>query len=98
MTTLHLVNRAHPASDTLTACLAHCTAGDSVLLIGDGVYNAGAAVLDSLADVPNVTVYALSADVTARGLADRLAASVQCVDYDGFVALCAAHQPVITWF
>jgi tRNA 2-thiouridine synthesizing protein B len=98
MTTLHLVNRAHPASDALTACLAHCTAGNSVLLIGDGVYNAGAAVLDSLCDPPDVTIYALSADVTARGLDYRLAASVQRVNYDGFVSLCAAHQPVITWF
>jgi tRNA 2-thiouridine synthesizing protein B len=97
MSTLHLVNKAHPASNALASCLAHCRSGDSVLLIEDGVYGAVAAVWPADA-LPGVSLFVIADDVEARGLMARLHPDFQAVDYHGFVSLAASHQPIVTWF
>lgn len=87
MTALHLVNK--PAA--LQPCLTVAGADDAVLLLEDGVYAAVAAL------APPRPVYVLEPDVTARGLTDRLGEQTKLASDADFVALVAAHQPVITW-
>ncbi len=87
MAALHLVNKAA----ALQQCLAVAGADDAVLLLEDGVY----AVVASLAR--QRPVYVLEPDVTARGLADRLGKQTNLASDADFVALVAAHQPVVTW-
>jgi tRNA 2-thiouridine synthesizing protein B len=97
--TLHLVNRPWPATDALARCIAHCRAGDNIVLIEDGVLGAVAATWTQLAPPGNaVTLYAITDDVTARGISDYLAPACNVIDYDAFVALAVAHTPVVTWF
>ncbi len=103
MSTLHLVNKAWPASNALVSCLAHCGDGDAVLLIEDGVYAAGndcwREVTGRVNGMPAaVTVSVLDRDLAARGMTSRIAPAFSIVDFDGFVALAAAHQRVVTWF
>lgn len=87
MPTLHLVNK----QSALAACLAVAAAEDAVLLLEDGVY-AGVPAL-----APERPLHALAADVTARGIANRLAEQVRVIDDAGFVSLVEVHQPVVTW-
>lgn len=87
MAVLHVVN--HAAS--LPACLAMAAAEDAVLLIEDGVYGAARGAVQAH------PLYALEADVVARGLAGRLAGGVELVDDAGFVELVIRHCPVVTW-
>lgn len=86
---LHTVNKSPFRDDTLESCLRFSSAGDSVLLLEDGVFGALAStsraslVEDALKDR---MVYAIRADIKARGL-DRLIEGVQVIDYDVFVDL-----------
>ncbi len=95
---LYMVNKAPLSSDSLRSCLAIAAPGDPVLLYEDGVYaaQAGASsapwVLEALKTRP---LYALKADLEARGITRRLD-GIQVVDYNGFVALVEAHN-VIPW-
>ena len=87
MATLHLVNRAR----ALAGCLELAAPEDAILLIEDGVYGAIAAA------APARQLYALAADVTARGLEKRLAHTVLLANDADFVALAVAHQPIVSW-
>lgn len=88
--TLHLVNKP-PSHSGLASCLGAVRAGDAVLLLEGGVY-CGAI------DLPeNVSIYALRADVRARGLGERLPARVTVIDDAGFVTLACEHNPIVTW-
>ena len=44
-----------------------------------------------------VKVYALTADVEARGVKDRVMDGVELVDYAGFVNLAAKSSQVQSW-
>jgi tRNA 2-thiouridine synthesizing protein B len=72
--------------------------GEPILLYEDGVYAAvegpasGGLLSEALADHP---VYALKADLDARGLS-AVADGIQVVDYDGFVELVEEHV-VVPW-
>ncbi len=44
-----------------------------------------------------VKVYALRADLEARGMADRVMDGVSLVDYGGFVDLVAEHPNCQSW-
>ncbi|MEM7217520.1 MAG: DsrH/TusB family sulfur metabolism protein [Pseudomonadota bacterium] len=83
-TPLHLVQRRV----AWASCAAVRAAGEPVVLVGDGV----AAILDGAADC-----YALAADLTALGLEQRMPATVQPIDDERWVALCAAHGPIVSW-
>jgi tRNA 2-thiouridine synthesizing protein B len=82
----------------LRSLLRIAPAGDPILLYEDGVYAAagGPATADLIAEaVGSHPVYALKADLDARGLS-TVAAGVQIVDYAGFVELVEQH-PVVPW-
>ncbi len=101
MSTLHTVNKSPFANATLKSCLNHCTDGDAVLMIEDGVYGAlaGSQVSDAvLAKAGAVSLYVLSPDAQARGLApEKCLSEISGVDYDGFVDLVTRHDRTQAW-
>lgn len=96
---LHIVNRTPFAHSALADCLRICDAAAGIVLIEDGVYAALAdgEWLDRMREKTQ-NLYALSADVAARGLADRIGAAVRVVDYAGFVALCCEYPRTHSWY
>jgi tRNA 2-thiouridine synthesizing protein B len=102
MGALHLVSRSPHESLALAHCLARAGKGDALLLLEGGVYAAleGSACAPRLREaMGGVAVYALEADLAARGIAaEEVAGGVVRVDYEGFVELCLRHSPVQSWF
>lgn len=91
---LHTVNKSPNAAPALQSCLRFSGDDDGIVLLEDGVY-AAASAATGLAQ--RRRVYAIRADVLARGLADRLMESVEVIDYSGFVKLCAEFPVVKNW-
>jgi tRNA 2-thiouridine synthesizing protein B len=95
---LYTVNKSPLMFGNLQSLLRVAPAGEPILLYEDGVYAAavGAAsealTREALAHHP---VYALQADLEARGLA-RLIEGIRAINYDGFVELVEQHH-VIPW-
>lgn len=96
MAKLHLVNKpkSHPAfQDFLLAVQA----GDTVLLLNDGIY----AALESIDYPAQVAIYLLESDLTGRGLTaqrQHLNPAFTIINYDGFVQLTEQHNPIISWY
>lgn len=102
MSTLHTVNKSPFDQRTLSDCIAVCQPGDALLLIEDGVYGALPAspeitALRALCE-RQIKVYALEADLQARGLIDRIADDITVVDYAEFVTLSVAHNTIQSWY
>lgn len=95
---LHTLNRG-PASNSLQQCLAQLSAGDALVLLGDGVYCAlaGTAEIDQLL-VRGASIYALAPDVTARGLQDRCAGTVELIDFEQLATLSESFARQLAWF
>ncbi len=93
MAALHIFNKTG-----LSGGAARVRDGDTVVLIEDGCYTArdGDGPMEKLC--ARAAVFALRADLLARGIAEsQLAAGVGVVDHDGFVAQCARCSPVVSW-
>ena len=98
MATLHIVNTPTESSSALARCLYAASPGDTVLLIGNGVYCGVAVSFEQhRSQSDGLHWFALADDVRARGMARRLAACIALVDDGGFVDLVAAHQPIVSW-
>lgn len=95
---LHIVNKSPYERNSLESCLRLAKEGSAVLLIEDGVYGAtkGGSV-EAKVQGAGVKVYALAADLQARGIADRVMDGVTVVDYGGFVDLVAEHSNLQSW-
>lgn len=95
---LHTLNQApgHPVSHS---CLERLAAGDTLLLLGDGVYHAlaGSPGAGQLAGLP-CPVKVLRADALAAGVLARLAPGVEVVDDAGFVALTEHYPAQLAWY
>ncbi len=95
---LYTINKSPLMFGNLKSVLRIAPSNDPILLYEDGVYAAagGAAsaalVKQALEQHP---VYALQADLEARGLVS-LIDGIQVVDYDGFVELVEQHH-VAPW-
>lgn len=102
MSTLHTVNKSPFEQRTLNACIEICQPGDALLLVENGVYGALAASpeADALAALRDrqVKIFALAADLQARGLSERLSDQVGVVGYEEFVRLCVAHDTTQSWY
>lgn len=97
---LHIVNKSHAQTSSLASCLRLAKDGQALLLTEDGVYAAtvAAAASSGLAGaLSRLQVYALKADVEARGMAGKLVDGVKTVDYGGFVDLVAEHSNNQSW-
>ena len=97
---LHTVNKSPFDNKTLETCLKFARQGSAVLLIEDGVYAAtrDTAVSKVMQEaMKSVSIYALKADLDARGMQHRVMDGVRLVDYGGFVDLVAEHNAVQSW-
>jgi tRNA 2-thiouridine synthesizing protein B len=95
---LHTVNKSPFQNSSLENCLRVAQPGDVILLLEDGVYAASAGTdKSSLIEqaVKRHTVYAIEADLKARGLAN-LVKEVHIASYGDFVDLVEQH-PVHAW-
>ncbi len=96
---LHTINKSPFETNTFDTCIRFLVQGDPILLIEDGVYavQAGNKFSSTIETILKTNpVYALQPDLSARGIT-LTTDGVQCIDYDGFVALVEEHQ-VNSWF
>ena len=95
---LYTVNKSPLLFGNLKSLLRIAPDGEPILLYEDGVYAAaeGAASEDLIKQaLDQHPVYALQADLEARGLVS-LIDGIQVVDYEGFVELVEQHH-VVPW-
>jgi sulfur relay protein TusB/DsrH len=98
MATLHIVNASSERRAALDNCLRVSSRGDSVLLVGNGVYWGVEAVFAQIAKrAAGASCFALAADVAARGIGHLLTDRVQQIDDGAFVDLVESHQPIVSW-
>ncbi len=70
---------------------------DAIILIEDGVIAALQSPFNGQSEM-SFSVFALKADLLARGLTERLSNTVTIVDDAEFVELCCKHSKTISWF
>lgn len=95
---LHIINKSPYDRPALDSALK--TGTGAILLIEDGVYavaTGGAAEAKIKAALGKFKIYALTPDIEARGIADRVTEGVMQVDYAGFVDLVAEHKTNQSW-
>ncbi len=92
--TLHTLNQGPANRSGLESCQRALQAGDTLLLIEDGVYWSLPGLPCGLELPPQVQLCALEADLQARGIASL----AQPVDDAGFVDLCLCHERIVSWF
>jgi tRNA 2-thiouridine synthesizing protein B len=102
MSTLHTINKSPFSHTTLASCLQVCGGQDGILLLEDGVFGAltSAPCAEALSAViaVGVKVYALSIDVSARGLQEKIREDIITTDYNGFVGLSIEHNCIQSWY
>jgi tRNA 2-thiouridine synthesizing protein B len=97
---LHTINKSPYTKNSLDTCLRMAKEGSAILLIEDGVYAAltGSEITSTVETaMKKHTFYALSADLEARGIQDRIIDGIKVVDYAGFVDLAAENSGVQSW-
>jgi tRNA 2-thiouridine synthesizing protein B len=95
---LYMMNKSPLSANNLSSVLRIAPAGAPILLYEDGVYAAmpgarsASVVQAALSERP---VYALDADLEARGIA-AVIEGIRVIGYDGFVELVEQHD-VAPW-
>ncbi len=96
---LHTLNKA-PQTPAAVGCLnalgSSTNSQDSLLLLEDGVYLAGKAN-EALVEKLPIPVFAVEADIEARGLVNRMASGITLVTYVEFVELVTEHKMTKSW-
>ncbi len=102
MSTLHTINKSPYSNSSLASCIKICSKNDAILLLEDGVFGAliSAPESEQLQQLihDGTRVFAISADVKARGLTDKLLSSIELIDYNSFVQLTIEHRCVQSWY
>jgi tRNA 2-thiouridine synthesizing protein B len=95
---LHIINKSPYENNSLDSCLRVAQSGD-ILLIEDAVYAAvgGAAEKQVSEAMKQFKFHVLQSDLEARGIADKVIAGVNKVDYAGFVELVAKNDSSQSW-
>jgi tRNA 2-thiouridine synthesizing protein B len=95
MSTLHIISANGAA---LARCLHAAATGDTVLLIGNGVYCSVAADFERLLTrAKGIALCALIGDLERRGIVDRLPGVVRPIEDGDFVDLVSNHRPIVSW-
>jgi sulfur relay protein TusB/DsrH len=98
MATLHIINASSDRRAAVENCLQAASPGDTVLLIGNGVFWAVATVFRrEESRSKGISWSALAADVVSRGISEYISAKVQQIDDGAFVDLVASHNPIVSW-
>ncbi|MDO6462282.1 sulfurtransferase complex subunit TusB [Granulosicoccaceae sp. 1_MG-2023] len=97
MPALHILNRSPHEGGTFARTLSLLQTGDALLLTGDAVIGAaeGHPQAQELGSLSGVKVYALEADLLARGL--QAGEAIDTVDYSGFVRLTEDYARLRHW-
>jgi tRNA 2-thiouridine synthesizing protein B len=98
--TLHTWNKADSRHVLLDSCLSSLAAGDTLLLLEDGVYLlAQEDFLQKFAPyaAAGVQLALLVPDLAARGVSARIPAAASVIGYKEFVALALHHDRVVNW-
>ncbi len=97
--TLHIINKSPYQDPCLQDCLRICQSGDELLLIEDAVYAVipGTPYVQRLKD-SGLKFYALSADINARGLANKGIDPLIATSDIEFVALTVKHSAIQSWY
>lgn len=90
---LHIIQHHLNNQASLLNLQAAVAAGDSILLIEDGIYSA--TELFKLNVI--CPIHALVDDVSARGLMKQIPTAIQLIDYLQFVVLTEAHAHICSW-
>ena len=95
--TLHTLNKQ--TKGLVQLCVSALTAADSLLLYEDGVY---AALADGNEQYfaklpPEIKLYALTEDLEARGITDKISATFSRISYRDFVSLSLTCSKVVNW-
>ena len=102
MSILHTINKSPFTHTTIFSCLAICNQDDGILFVEDGVFgamnSAPCAQQLSICVQNGLNIYALSDDINARGLQDKINPNVKLTDYNGFVQLSIKHHCVQSWY
>ena len=98
MASLHIISSSSERRTAVENCLQAASPGDTVLLIGNGVFLAVGPVFARLAKRAAHTSWcALVSDVTSRGIGPHISAQVQQIDDGAFVDLVVSHHPIVSW-
>lgn len=98
MASLHIINASSERRAALDNCLRAASPGDTILLVGNGVFWAVASMFEGIVKrTSGVTCVALSADVASRGIGHLVTRAIQQVDDAAFVDLVVAHHPIVSW-
>ena len=95
---LYTINKSPLMFGNLKSVLTIAPAGEPILLYEDGVYAAVEGTASEgviLQALERHSIYALQADLEARGLTS-LVDGIQVIDYAGFVELVEQHH-VVPW-
>ncbi len=96
---LHIVNKSPFADNSLTDCLRFASAGDSILLIEDGVLAAKQyCAFEDLLNKHPAQCFALAADLEARGLVNDCASHINSCSDQQFVDLTVQHPNIQSWY
>lgn len=102
MSTLHTINKSPFSNSALSSCIKVCTKCDGILLLEDGVFGAIGSAPESaqLQELmrSGTRIFAISADIKARGLTEKLITSIELIDYDKFVQLTIEHRCIQSWY
>jgi tRNA 2-thiouridine synthesizing protein B len=96
---LHTVSKSPFQHSALNDCLRIAREEDYLLLVEDGVYACvGNSQYAQQLESGKLSVYALEADVSARGLQNRISTCVELISYEQFVDLAARTRSTMSWY
>jgi len=95
---LHTVCHSPYQHGALRQCLRLISAPAALLLMEDGVYAATRAAAELVAIEPAIEIYALQADLDARGISATLNPRVTPIDDRGFVELSLHCARMQAWY
>ena len=97
---LHIINKSPFEKNSFKSAVKHATMGSTFLLIEDGVYAtlANGSNNKTLRKACRIgKVVALSNDINARGIQDKISEQVKLTNYSGFVDLVTENERLHSW-